>query len=270
LAVTLRIILSVVAAMFGLLLVSSGSLGLMAGAGRSGKPVGVFLIDRRTIVRRGLRSVLAVEADVDVVGEADGGPTVFDQVMTLRPDVILVGLGTVGHSIAEFMASVRESVPQVRVFALTTMDSEPRLVYEAIQAGLRGCLPEETDAEELVDAIHVVARGRAVLAPCYLTDLVNLVAQPPFESAHNPNPQRLSTREQEVLELVAQGKTNREIARTLFVSESTVRSHVHNVLAKLELTNRVQAAAYALDVRSQNREPKGSSQVSLPGRPWSV
>ena len=262
----LRIALSVVTVMFGMFLVSSRSLTLTAGAEPSGKPVGVFLIDNRTIVRRGLRALLAVEADVDVVGEADGGLTALDQATALQPDVIMVGLATVGGSIADFVAGLRESAPQARVFALTTKNSEPRLVCEAIQAGVRGCLPEETDAGELVAAIHVVARGRAVLAPCYLTELVNLVAQPPNGSAHSPDPQRLSTREQEVLKLVAQGKTNREIARTLFVSESTVRSHVHNVLAKLELTNRVQAAAYALDSRGQNRERGDNSQAVRPRR----
>lgn len=209
----------------------------------------LLLIDSRAIYRRGLRALLKKVPDLDVVGEAADSPTALERAREVQPDVVLIDLHFPGCDVVQTIAQLRQDVPGVNIVVLSGKEEEPSLVLQAIRAGARGCVSQDSEVEELMKAIRLVTRGQAVLGPESLTGLISLITQSEMPIDQSREPDRLTSREREVLGLVALGRTNREIAQRLFVSESTVRSHIHNILDKLQLANRVQAAAFALAQR---------------------
>lgn len=219
----------------------------------------ILIVDSHTIVRQGLRVLLDSFSDLEVVGEADDGFRALGDARALRPDVILfdipaAGDGEIQDEQLRLIVTLRREVPSAKVIALTTLGSEPHLVYQALRAGAMGYICKDTDVDELVRVIRSVAGGQAALLPESLTNLVAFITQSQHSPSSSPRvADRLSLREQEVLELVAEGCTNRQIAAKLFISESTVRSHLHNILDKLDLNNRVQAATFALTSKNAKR-----------------
>ncbi len=209
----------------------------------------LFLLDSRSMFRQGLRVLLERVPDLAVVGEATSGGEAIEQVRRLQPDLVLMGLYPPGHDYLQAASNIRRELPQTKIIVLTVDGSDPDLVYRAIRAGARGCLAQDSGIDELVHTIRQVARGQMALAPQSLDSLVTFITQPEHSIGHSRVSVRLSTREQEVLELVAQGLIDRDIADRLCISESTVRRHIHNILDKLQLTNRVQAAAFVLTSR---------------------
>lgn len=214
----------------------------------------VFVVDDHAIVRDGIHSLLATEPDIEFVGEAANGTDAVSKVRNLRPDVILMdlvmpeldGVGAI-HQIMAFQ-------PEARILVLTSFSADDK-VFPAIKAGALGYLLKDTSSEDLMRAIHQVYRGEASLHPKIARMVLQEIstAQPIKNLEHQPHipgqPAKvdpLTERELEVLKLVARGRSNREIADQLVVTEGTVRTHVSNILDKLHLASRTQATLYAL------------------------
>lgn len=209
----------------------------------------ILIVDDHTMFRQGLRVLLEEAPDLTIVGEAGDGFEAIEKTRALRPDIVLMDIRMPGCDGIQVASTLRHELPEVKVIILAVDIADSSLVYRAIRSGALGYVSKHNRIEELVHAIRQVARGEAVLTPQSLTSLVTLLREAPDVSTSRvPMLERLSAREQEVLNLLAQGKSNRDIANALCVTEGTVRAHIHNVLDKLHLSNRVQAATYALGI----------------------
>jgi NarL family two-component system response regulator LiaR len=202
----------------------------------------VLIADDHAIVRRGIRALLATESLVDVVGEAQDGREAIEQVARLQPDVVLMDLVMPGVDGLEAIRQIVVRQPEVRILVLTSFAGVEK-IFPAIEAGALGYLLKDSSPEELVEAIRQVYCGNASLHPAVARKLLEGICQPARQRAEG---EALTEREHTVLQLVAQGLSNREIADHLSISEATVRTHVSHILAKLELSSRTQATLYAL------------------------
>ena len=226
--------------------------GRMGPVRREGDPVAirVLLVDDQPLLRTGFRMILEAEQDIAVVGEAGDGLQALEQVRALQPDVVLMDIRMPrmdGVEATRQITGPGRDGP-AKVLVLTTFDLD-EYVVEALRAGASGFLLKDAPANELVQAIRVVAAGEAMLAPSITRRLLDKYAGH-LPSGEEPVPDTLHTlteREVEVLKLVARGLSNAEIAADLFVSETTVKTHVGHVLTKLGLRDRVQAAVYAYE-----------------------
>ncbi|MFC4602329.1 response regulator [Rhodococcus kronopolitis] len=209
----------------------------------------VFIADDQAMVRQGFGALLAAQPDLTVVGDAPDGKVAVEEVLRLRPDVVLMDVRMPemnGLEAAERILSARLD-PPVRVLMLTTFDIDD-YVYQALRAGASGFMLKDAPAEELVRAVRVVAAGEALLAPTVTRRLIADVTS--RRAAPRPEPAKLAAltpREREVLELIARGLSNGEIAESLFVAEQTVKTHVGKVLGKLHLRDRAQAVVLAYE-----------------------
>ncbi len=202
----------------------------------------ILIADDHPIVREGLRALIATEPGMIVVGEAkDGGEAVF-KARSLQPDVILLDLVMPGKDGLTAIGEITHDLPGVRILVLTSF-GEDEYVFPAIKAGAMGYLLKDASPQELLEAIRDVYRGESSLHPTIARKVLREFTRPPDPPARA---ELLTEREGEILLLVAQGLSNKEIAEQLVVSERTVRSHVSNILQKLHLTSRTQAALYAL------------------------
>ncbi len=215
----------------------------------------VMICDDHALFRRGLIMVLESEEGMEVVGEAEDGEEAIRQAEALVPDVVLMDVRMPRVSGIEATRAIAEAVPSTRILMLTVSDEEDDL-YDAIKAGAAGYLLKEISIEEVASAIRSVVSGQSLISPSMasklLTEFTNL-AKKADERQSVPTP-RLTDRELEVLKLVAQGMSNREIAGELYISENTVKNHVRNILEKLHLHSRMEAVVYAvreklLDIR---------------------
>ena len=207
------------------------------------KLIRLLLVDDHAIVRRGVKALLAQIDDMAVIGEASDGAEAIAQASALQPDVILMDLilPDVGGIEAIRQISVRH--PAIAILVLTSFASDDK-VFPAIKAGALGYMLKNADLEELVTAIRQVHRGEPSLHPNIAHKVLRELRQPQAERALLPEP--LTARELEVLQLIAKGLSNQEIADQLVVAEPTVRTHVSRILDKLHLVNRVQATLYAM------------------------
>ena len=206
------------------------------------KPIRVYLADDHPIVRRGIRDLLDTEPDLEVVGEATDGREAVAGVQALDPDVILVDLVMPEVDGIQAIRQIKASRPEARILVLTSFATDDK-VFPAIKAGALGYLIKDTAPEDLVRAIHQVYRGQTTLHPTIAQKLLSEIAGP---SPAPPAPEPLTAREVDVLQLVARGLSNQEIADQLVISVATVYTHVSNILSKLHLASRTQAALYAL------------------------
>jgi NarL family two-component system response regulator LiaR len=204
-------------------------------------PIRLLVVDDHAIVRQGLRAIIRVTADLELVGEADNGRAAVDLATTLKPDVILMDLVMPEVDGVTAIALIKRDQQAIRIIALTTF-VEADLVLGAVQAGADGYLLKDVDVQELTRAIRTVHAGQPYLHPEATRHLLQATARP------DPTTERLTGREQEVLAFVARGLTNRQIADSLAISEKTVSVHVSNMLNKLGLASRTQAALYAARV----------------------
>jgi DNA-binding NarL/FixJ family response regulator len=212
-------------------------------------PVRVLIVDDQALVRAGFRMILEAEPEIDVVGEAGDGLAGLDAARTLRPDVVLMDIRMPeldGLEATRRLTSGEEHPP--RVLMLTTFDLD-EYVYEALRAGASGFLLKDTPPEQLIQAILVVADGEALLSPSITRRLIEEFVRTGGIQQREPPPgvRDLTSRELEVLRAMARGLSNAEIAKELFVSETTVKTHVARVLMKLNLRDRVQAVVLAYE-----------------------
>ena len=206
------------------------------------EPINVFIADDHVIVRKGIRAVLGIVPDIEVVGEAENGRDAVYRVEQLQPDVILMDLVMPEMDGIEATRRIRESQPEARILVLTTFAGEDK-IFPAIKAGALGYHLKDSRPEELAQAIRQVYRGEASLHPVIARKVLDELSRP---SDRPPTPDPLTQREVEVLRLVAQGLENPAIAEKLVITEATVRTHVSNITSKLHVASRTQAALYAL------------------------
>ena len=206
----------------------------------------VLLVDDQALVRSGFRLILETREDLEVVGEAEDGREAVDLARRLRPDVILMDVRMPDVDGVEATRRLAAAGSPARVLILTTFDLD-EYVYEAIRAGASGFLLKDVRPEQLVDAVRVVAAGEALLAPTVTRRLLDHFAArlPGAQPAPPAELSRLTERELEILMLMADGLSNAELADRLFLSETTVKTHVSSVLRKLGLRDRVQAVVLA-------------------------
>ncbi|MCU0522122.1 MAG: response regulator transcription factor [Anaerolineae bacterium] len=216
----------------------------MNDASEGNRPIRVLVVDDHVIVRRGIRALLETEEDIVVVGEAQDGQEALSRIRDLHPDVILLDLLMPRMDGIEVTRRVVVDDPGARILVLTSFAADEG-VFPAIKAGALGYLLKDTGPETLVRAIHQVYAGESSLSPTIARKLLQEISRPITKP---PTSDPLSDREVEVLRAVARGLSNQEIADDLVISEATVRTHVSNILGKLHLASRTQAALYALRV----------------------
>jgi NarL family two-component system response regulator LiaR len=201
----------------------------------------VLIVDDHAVVREGLRTFLELQDGIAVAGEAADGEQAVMQAEALRPDVVLMDLVMPRLDGVGAMRELRRRLPDTRVIVLTSFAEDERLL-PAIQAGAAGYLLKNVAPPELARAVRAAHAGEALIDPVIAARLVDAIAQP----AGEPAPERLTAREQEVLALIARGYSNKRIALELGIAEKTVKTHVGHVLAKLDVTDRTQAAVHAV------------------------
>ncbi|MER3419625.1 MAG: DNA-binding response regulator [Chloroflexota bacterium] len=205
----------------------------------------VLIVDDHPALREGLRTILATQPDISVAGEAATGQEAVAQAIALCPDVVLMDLELPGLGGVEAIRRIRERLPGTRVVVFTAFDEDER-VMSAVEAGAQGYLLKGASREEIFQALRAAFQGGTPLQPAVATALLRRLAAP---TGIRERPAVLSPREREVLQLLAEGLTNKAIARRLVVSERTVKFHVGSILAKLEVPNRAAAVRVALERR---------------------
>jgi DNA-binding NarL/FixJ family response regulator len=216
-------------------------------------PIRILLADDQALFREGLHTLLSVQPDLEVVGEAGNGEEAVRLATTLHPDVVLMDLQMPVLDGVAATRQLRTACPACRVIVLTTFDDD-EYVFEGLRAGAVGYLLKDTPSAQLAEAIRAAARGESFLEPSVAAKVVaeftrlSTSSKPAAALATQPLAEPLSDRELEVLRLVAQGASNKEIAAALFIAEGTAKNHLTNILGKLGVTDRTQAALKAKEL----------------------
>ncbi|GIK63127.1 MAG: DNA-binding response regulator [Chloroflexota bacterium] len=200
----------------------------------------VLIADDHAVVRQGLKMFLSLNSDFEIIGEATNGAEALRMAHQLNPDVVLMDLLMPEMDGITATAAIRRELPETEVIALTSV-LEDKSVTGAIRAGAIGYLLKDTESDELIRAIKAAANGQVQLSPKAAARLMREIRTP-------ESPEALTDRETEVLRLLAQGKANKEIAAELVIGEKTVKTHVSNILSKLNVSSRTQAALYAVRI----------------------
>ncbi len=205
----------------------------------------IMIVDDHTVVRDGLSAMLGRQEDFTIVGEAQNGLEAIEKTKDLNPDVILMDLRMPELTGVEAMRRIREDDPDAKFIVLTTFDSD-EYIFDAIEAGAKGYLLKDASRDDLFKAVRAVHRGESLIEPGVAAKILNRLAQLSRQSAEPASVDVLSERELEVLQLMAKGSANKEIAASLSISESTVKTHVANIFQKLEVNHRTEAVTQAL------------------------
>jgi len=209
-------------------------------------PIRILIVDDHTLFRSGIKALLQRQEDFEVVGEAGDGLEGLKRAKSLQPDVVLLDLHMPGIGGREAVKLLSEEVPACNVLLLTVSEDAEDLI-ETIRAGARGYLLKNIETDFLLNAIRSAARGESVVSPQMTGKLMMGVRMGKEGVAQEDDKEKLSPREKDIIALLAKGVSNKEMAHTLNVAESTVKIHVQNILKKLHLTSRVQAAVYAVE-----------------------
>ena len=225
----------------------------------SAAAVRVLLVDDDDLMRAGLRAVLSSDERVAVVGEATDGRGAVDRVRTLRPNIVLMDVRMPNLDGISATREVLAVSPEVKVVILTTFEQDD-YIFGALSAGASGFLLKRTKPEELIAAIHTIAAGDSLLSPSVTRRVIEHMAeQPVADRSAGERLDELTPREREVLELIARGLSNSEIATAFFIEESTVKTHVKRILMKLRLRDRVQAVIFAYESGLTRPGPKSDA-----------
>jgi DNA-binding NarL/FixJ family response regulator len=213
----------------------------------TGQRVRVLIVDDDALMRAGLRGVLASDEGIELVGEADDGRQAAYRTRLLKPDVVLMDVRMPDLDGISATREVLSAFPDVKVVILTTFEQDD-YIFGALNAGASGFLLKRTRPEELIAAIHTIAAGDSLLSPSVTSRVIEQMAGLPAPDAQrDPRLQELTARETEVLQQVARGLSNAEIAAHLVIEESTVKTHLKRILAKLDVRDRVQAVIFAYE-----------------------
>ena len=204
-------------------------------------PIRILIVDDHSVVRQGLRMFLQIDQDLCIVGEASNGEEAVEEARKLNPDIVLMDLLMPGMDGIEANEIIRKELPDTEVIALTSVATD-QMVIGAMRAGAIGYILKDTGGEDLRIAIKAAAAGQVLLSPQVAAHLISAFREQPV------SPGTLTKRELEVLGCIANGESNKEIAARIFVSEETVKTHVSNILGKLGMTSRTQAALYAMRI----------------------
>jgi DNA-binding NarL/FixJ family response regulator len=204
----------------------------------------VLIADDQRVVREGLRTLLGLLEDVEVVAVAADGEEALHLALDCDPDVVLMDLRMPRCDGVEATRKLRVQAPRVKVLVLTTY-ADDRSVIDALRAGARGYLTKDAGADEIQQALRRLIDGQAVIDPAVQHHLLDVIANAPEDSGSSALPDGLTPKEREVLTLIAEGLTNRQIAERLFVNESTVKTHINHLFAKVGVRDRAQAVTYA-------------------------
>jgi two-component system response regulator DevR len=214
----------------------------------------IILVDDHEVVRLGLKSLLARQPQFEIVGEASSASEAVEKTLELKPDIVVMDIRLPGKSGIEACREITSQAPQTKVIMLTSY-AEDELLFDAIAAGASGYVLKQIGSGELVRALETVGRGESLIDPA-LTQKVFAKVREATRRAEGDAFANLSDQEMRILALIAEGKTNREIATHVFLSEKTVRNYVSSLLSKLHLSTRAQAAAYAVQHRVQDHMPE--------------
>ena len=213
----------------------------------------VLVVDDHALFRRGIVAVLAQQGNLEVVGEAQDGLDAINKARETAPDVILMDLNMPRCNGLEATRTLQAEMPQTSILILTVSESEADL-FAAMRCGARGYMLKNVEPDDLVQTIIHISQGGVIVSPLMASKLLNefkKLGDGTEKIAEKPDDEVLSPREDEVLQLVAQGATNKQIADTLIIAESTVKTHLRSIMEKLHLANRSQAAVYAAKKASQ-------------------
>jgi two-component system, NarL family, nitrate/nitrite response regulator NarL len=218
----------------------------------------ILLVDDQPLFRRALATLISAQFDMNVVGEAESGRDALEKVRALQPDLVVMDVNMPGTSGVDGVAAIRQAGFATPIVMLTVSEDDDDL-FESIKAGANGYLLKNVRPEQLFEDLRGVMRGEAPIAPAVASKLLEALRTGgiPARGHASSAPVQdnvLTRRESEILQLVADGMSNKEIANQLTITEGTVKNHVHNALEKLHLTNRVQAAAYAVRQGFANQE----------------
>jgi two-component system, NarL family, response regulator DevR len=216
------------------------------------KPITVFLLDDHEIVRRGLIDLLDTTTDITVVGEAATALEALHRIPAVRPDVAVLDTRLPDGSGVDVCREIRSSLPDTRCIILTSYDDDEAL-FAAVMAGAAGYLLKQIGGRSLIDAIRTVAGGGSLLDPAVTGTLLNRLRHP---SSPDPRVSSLNVRDRQILDLIAEGLTNRQIGERLFLAEKTVKNYVTTLLSKLDMQRRTQAAVFGAEIRQTFSGPK--------------
>jgi DNA-binding NarL/FixJ family response regulator len=222
------------------------------------EPVRVVIVDDDELFLGGMQSILSLEDDIEVVGQAADGRAAAVLVAATAPDVVLMDVRMPHRSGIEACQAIKDAAPATRIIMLTASDEEADL-YDALKHGASGYLLKDSSIEDVANAVRLAGEGQALISPSTATKLLEEFKQASrADRPAGPTP-RLTERELEVLRLVAQGLSNRAIGRHLFITENTVKNHVRNMLEKLQLHSRLEAVMYAIGERWPGFPSEGSA-----------
>ena len=221
-------------------------------------PIRILIADDHQLLREGIRNFLSLEPDFEIIGEAANGEEAIARTIELRPDVLLLDINMPKASGIEVASRLKESCPEVRILALTIHDDQ-NYMMNMIQSGAAGYLLKDVEPSMMVQAVRRVYAGESYVEPSLTKKLFQGITNREEKKAAPAAPgitewERLSTREIEVLRLIGKGMSNAEIARTLYLSEKTVKNHLTNIFRKIDVTDRTQAVLYAIKHKIVNVE----------------
>ena len=214
----------------------------------------VMLVDDHEVVRQGLRALLEAEGDIEVVAEAENGPTAVSLASAHRPDVVVMDVRMPGGSGVEACRAIRDERPDAQVIMLTSF-SDDEALFNSIMAGAAGFVLKQIRGRDLIDAIRTVAGGKSLLDPDVTKRVLERLRKAKFDDK-DPKLARLSPQEERILDMVGDGLTNREIAERIHLSDKTVKNYVSTILQKLEVSRRAEAASYVARAKATGQQPE--------------